>query len=686
MAVIQTADGQPSIPANLESAAQSTAQEPLPAEPTLSGTRANIIPPENWKDWPVIPVVSERAIEIYRRGIALGNDPHAISIVGDCQAIRDVFLADYDHPNLYHLDAPYAAYQETIDWFHGSFDRQGMAVRGGFTAASILSPMHADPEYCRTGETPLTCEFRLHKPSIVLISLETWSNYKTIDRYEGYLRSVVAAVIERGALPILLTKADVAEVGDGKHYINPAMARVAYDEDLPLANFWKSAQTLPNWGIDPTRDGFHLSEDGFRLKSFTALQALHTVYEAVSAGDPQMTPGSTATAPGGTATPEETVVETTPQAVIPPAKICSPQSTIPSECLVFGLVESVDGSPQDRGVYFFDLASQQMERFGPAGLRLQAVSSDRAFVLANTGPSLYIIPRAGGTPELVSEHFFDFSDQGAVWLPDGSGVVYLARQAGGGASIQLYLRGEKTSQGVAGENPVRLYPSASDKRVYWQQGAEASPCTARGLCPGGSVWSSRLVDSPVFSSPPSLELSGVIQPAFSSDGQHFAFMDPIYDQQNAFNDKLAVEDLLERLPSRRLVVFPAAEGFMVHNRLLSYTWSPDGDNVFILMADHSNYFEKAMVYHTYLFQSQNGWLTEYTRLYGTQPLAVWSPDSRRVLLVTTLEEKDGSFRTNLQILDLATRQVEQLDQNPDLSGAEYRYVENAVWVGDKNRE
>ena len=44
--------------------------------------------------------------------------------------------------------------QATIDQFSGSFNRDGMAVKGGFNAASVLSPMWADPS-CQAGETPL---------------------------------------------------------------------------------------------------------------------------------------------------------------------------------------------------------------------------------------------------------------------------------------------------------------------------------------------------------------------------------------------------------------------------------------------------------------------------------------------------------------------------------------------------
>ncbi len=34
--------------------------------------------PEEWKKWPVIPTVTDRAVEIYRQGLAMGNDPQCL--------------------------------------------------------------------------------------------------------------------------------------------------------------------------------------------------------------------------------------------------------------------------------------------------------------------------------------------------------------------------------------------------------------------------------------------------------------------------------------------------------------------------------------------------------------------------------------------------------------------------------
>ena len=84
------------------------AQETTP-EPTYT----------DWREMPVIPQVSDRMREVYALGQELGNDPHAFSIVGDCQNVSAYFLADFDHPLQYDL-GEYADLQAVVDQFAGS--------------------------------------------------------------------------------------------------------------------------------------------------------------------------------------------------------------------------------------------------------------------------------------------------------------------------------------------------------------------------------------------------------------------------------------------------------------------------------------------------------------------------------------------------------------------------------------
>ena len=110
--------------------------------------------PKEWKKWPVVPAVTSHAVEIYRQGLAMGNDPRAFSKVGDCQSIKEAFMGYFDIPTRYKLGEDTAYLKETIDNFAGHFNTDGQAVRGGFNAAAVLSPLWADPEGLPGGGEP----------------------------------------------------------------------------------------------------------------------------------------------------------------------------------------------------------------------------------------------------------------------------------------------------------------------------------------------------------------------------------------------------------------------------------------------------------------------------------------------------------------------------------------------------
>lgn len=240
--------------------------------------------PDDWQQFPVIPTeISVRAREIYQRGLAKGNDPAHFSKLGDCQNITTYFLAMYDHPELYTLGEQNSELQDTIDYFAGSWSRESKSVKGGFNVASVFNPIFSDREICEKNESPLDCELRLYKPSIVLISMEEWWN-GDVPKYETYLRRIVDKVIEHGAIPVLATKADNLE---GNHDINRAIANLAYEYELPLWNFWLAVQPIPAHGLQ--KDGFHLTNGindfsssaqlkrGWVQRNLTALQVLDVV-------------------------------------------------------------------------------------------------------------------------------------------------------------------------------------------------------------------------------------------------------------------------------------------------------------------------------------------------------------------------------------------------------------------------
>jgi hypothetical protein len=269
----------------------------LPASPTATlapvGTPQQKEPlaEDAWMKMPVVPSgISNRARLIYEYGLSQGNDPTHFSIIGDCQNVSSYFMSVFDKPGEYSLGTEYSYLEPTIDYYHGSFSRKSLAVKGGFNAAAVLSPFRADPKACNPNESPLDCELRTWRPSIVFVSMETWWSEKPAAEYDKYMRKVLDRIIETGALPIIATKADNLE---GDNAINATIAQLAYDYEIPLWNFWAAVQPLPHHGLSP--DGFHLTfarnffDDPKRMKTawpwrnLTALQTLDGVHKALTA-------------------------------------------------------------------------------------------------------------------------------------------------------------------------------------------------------------------------------------------------------------------------------------------------------------------------------------------------------------------------------------------------------------------
>ena len=235
---------------------------------------------DQWQDWPIIPEVTNNAINIYASGLEMKVDPKSFSKIGDCQNIKEAFLGIYDLEGRYFLREDEKEWQETIDNFKGYFDRNGFAIEQGLNVAAALSPLHADPDVCESNESPLQCELRIANPSFAFVSFERWwPNATPPEAYEKYLRIVIQTIIDHGTVPILITKADNVE---GNHQVNKIIAKLAYEFDIPLYNWWRAAQLLPYRGLDPERnDGFHISFRAWDKRSYFALETLDKLWKGL---------------------------------------------------------------------------------------------------------------------------------------------------------------------------------------------------------------------------------------------------------------------------------------------------------------------------------------------------------------------------------------------------------------------
>jgi len=678
---LPAAGATPTVPAASDTpnpgTATTTSETPLP----LPGEG---LPPERWQEWPIVPQATNRARQIYQRGQALGVDPHAFSKVGDCQSIKEALMGMFDQPGRYTLPSGKdqdVALADTIQQFKGSFNRDGMAVKGGFNAASLLSPMWADPTVCRAGETPLECEFRLHKPAFVIISLEMWWQGRTTSRYIEYIRKILDFAIAHGTVPILSTKADNVE---GDNSINLANARLAAEYDLPLWNFWAAAQPLPYHGIDPVRnDGFHISEDvAWPVRSLTALQALNSVWRGAS-GTNTVVPGSlalrsSATPAAGTPAPTGTAL---------PGSTPAPVSGVRG--VIFGLA---DASAALSGVYAFDPYGGPPIRLEGAGFNLQAVSPDGQKLLLNYGTELYLLRLDGSPPQLISNSFNDLGQQHAAWLPDGSRLVLLDRRDGQDAlwlvedprSPRSPQRAGGNAGGISGAGWQRLtppdraaaavYPGPDAGRVYWGEVTctqNTGTSQADKTCGTGKVFSSALDGSPPQ------EVAGVRKPVFTPGGAYFA-----YTKEDAKDKSSIFVARLDRKVDRQIELGGSGSDF----RVMDYAWSPDGKQLAVQVVARDSYTGHLEDTRTVIITPADWGTRELPFSSGEATQVTWSPGGGQVLLTSTIQ--DGNvYHIAAQLFDLASGKTSRLDDprsaegdKINLSGTGFLSLTNIFWL------
>ena len=233
-----------------------------------------------WQNLPVLPEFNDHARHILWLGIKNGHDPHAFSKVGDCDTSTSWYLSDYDRDQVYYDLGDYESLRPVLDFYHGSFSRLSLAATPGFSAASVLSTFWLNYDYCNYDELPLTCEYRIHNPLTVLISLGTNDGYNP-PVFKENMRQIIELTLADNRLPILMLKADNVE----KNYsINQDIADLAEEYDLPVWNFWAAIQQLENHGLQS--DGIHLTfysnyfshpktwETAWAYRNLTALQVL----------------------------------------------------------------------------------------------------------------------------------------------------------------------------------------------------------------------------------------------------------------------------------------------------------------------------------------------------------------------------------------------------------------------------
>lgn len=222
------------------------------------------------------PEVIHKVQAIYALGQALGRNPQAFSKLGDSTIENPHFLARFDEVGQYNL-GDYAYLQGVVDYFQGSFGRQGVAVRRGLHSWSAVDPMWADWATCGGGETVVACEIRQHNPSFMFIRLGS-NDVGVPDMFDRSMRQIVELCINSGVVPLIGTKADRHE---GSNRNNEIMRQIAADYRVPLWDFDAVAAAIPGRGLDA--DGTHLTTFfAHDWRSSTAFQRGHGVHNLLA--------------------------------------------------------------------------------------------------------------------------------------------------------------------------------------------------------------------------------------------------------------------------------------------------------------------------------------------------------------------------------------------------------------------
>lgn len=282
--IIPTASATSSATSQPPSPIAVTLETDVPALPTQS-TQPSC---EEWRTFPVVPTLSERTHALYEEGQRLGNNPRAFSKIGDGEISTAWFFTMFDLGEPYYDLGPFTNLAPAIQHFAGSFGRIGIAARRGFNTQRILDPALSDPALCEPGESPLSCELRLHRPAFAILSLGTNQVWQPAEFEQG-MRQILDVLLANHVVPILSTKGDNLE---GDHRINQTIACLAREYDLPLWNFWAAIQPLPDQGLQPDLE--HLTygvtdfdderamQTAWTTRNLTALQALDAVWRGVS--------------------------------------------------------------------------------------------------------------------------------------------------------------------------------------------------------------------------------------------------------------------------------------------------------------------------------------------------------------------------------------------------------------------
>ena len=212
---------------------------------------------------PIVPELSDAARanvrDAFARGRTAGLDPDVFSKLGDCMTENPHFLVpfgdgDFDlasHSDLAPVVARFSKNPARTGkpWTQNSFGTPSLAAAGGFNVAAPLDATWSNPNWCTGSESPLECELRVARPSIIVIMFGTNDVAATSPAdFDFYLRTLVHNALDAGVVPLLSTFPMRPEDPEKTLLLNRIVVAAARDYQVPIMNLFRALEALPGRG------------------------------------------------------------------------------------------------------------------------------------------------------------------------------------------------------------------------------------------------------------------------------------------------------------------------------------------------------------------------------------------------------------------------------------------------------
>jgi len=219
---------------------------------------------------------------IYTRGAALGNRPDVFAKVGDSITAYEPFLfpigdGKFDVGRNWRL-LPVIKRFLARDLGDGmnSFNRVSHAgVRAWGAEHALMVGLSPCP-----GLTPMECEIQQIKPAFAIVMFGTNNVDRNLEEFKPAMEKLVDILIAHGVIPVLSTIPDAPwtqQAAAEAHLANRFILELGVRRKIPVINYWRALQDLPDRGI--SADGVHpsVAPEGSGVFTESALRYGHNM-------------------------------------------------------------------------------------------------------------------------------------------------------------------------------------------------------------------------------------------------------------------------------------------------------------------------------------------------------------------------------------------------------------------------